>query len=165
MHEHEQDPLAVHRHQAPPQGYSFGEPELLGAVEHHPAPAVPPGPALPAGAVPLPDGAWAVLRDHRTMDGGDVADILSTIGGKTIGENAVRMRMAILGKLVTNWSFEHLPTPPSEQALRMLPGTALLELFALIKPAYELINGTSVRPTLNAGSLGDPMSPTPGSSE
>lgn len=123
-------------------------------------------PGLPAGAVPLPGGNWVVLRSHLELTGDDVIDVLSrTVSGQGLMAASTSMRVALVKLLVTNWSFADLPLPATEAMQRRLPGAALVELFKLIRPAYDLVNGTSVAPAWTPETMEDPASPTAGSSE
>ncbi len=123
-------------------------------------------PGLPAGAVPLPDGAWAVLRSHRELMGSDVIEVTSrAVSGKGVMAAATSMRTALIELMVRNWSFEQLPLPATEAVQRRLPGEALVALYRYVQPAYDLVNGKSVAPLFDEQTVDDPASPTPGSSE
>lgn len=130
------------------------------------APPTAPDPAagLPAGGAPLPDGQWVVMRSHRLLNGGDVEQVLATVAGPTVGANSASMRMKLLEQLIENWSLPYqLPATPA--VLRMLPAPTYIALLGMVREGYDMINGTSVKPTLSPAALGDPSSPTPGSSE
>lgn len=117
---------------------------------------------LPAGAIPLADGHWAVLEDYHELNGADTAEILLAI---TAGNVSSQMHLALIKRLVKNTSIPGLSYPLTDASFRFIPAASFAKLLAAVRPAYRMVNGVDVAPVFDEHTFQDPASPTAGSSE